>query len=364
VMRDIIPQSEHSPEGQARAIAGGWDTLKGCRKPPYPCVSHAVPAGIPNLAKLADRFTVSDASFAAGDVASFVAHVALGAGTFNGFYGSNPLARGSAPQWGWGCPSHEDVLWGTAGNWSLQPSCIPDPEGNGPYRESQVQYTPTIFERLEQAGLSWHTYEGPTTKNQPHESIWSVCSYFAWCYDNRWTTEWNSGLDGFKTAAANGTLPNLSVLIPRGGVSQHNHTSMRKGDNYIGNVVRSVMEGPDWDSTAIFITYDDCGCFYDHVTPPNGLGLRDPMVIVSPWVKPAHTDSTIAVQPYSMLAFVQHTFDLAPLSSDVDNAYDYGDSFDFDQEPTPAVRMTTSPISRHVLELAHKFAHQVANDPA
>src|SRR5262249_55555658 len=49
----------------------------------------------------------------------------------------------------------------------------------------------------------------------------------------------------------------------------------------------------EWQSTAVFITYDDCGCFADHVPPPPGLGVREPMVIVSPWVKRASTDSNV-----------------------------------------------------------------------
>ena len=51
------------------------------------------------------------------------------------------------------------------------------------------------------------------------------------------------------------------------------------------------MSGPEWNSTAIFITYDDCGCFYDEVSPPAGLGIRVPMVIVSPYARPGFTDS-------------------------------------------------------------------------
>src|SRR3954463_772260 len=76
-----------------------------------------------------------------------------------------------------------------------------------------------------------------------------------------------------------GTLPNLSLVIPCCGNSQHNgDESTLQGDNWIGQVVSAVMHGPQWRSTAIFITYDDCGCFYDHVLPPAGQGVRVPMV--------------------------------------------------------------------------------------
>jgi phospholipase C len=102
---------------------------------------------------------------------------------------------------------------------------------------------------------------------------------------------------------------------------------MLQGDNWIGQVVQAVMKTSDWASTAIFITYDDCGCFYDHVAPPAGMGVRMPMVIVSPYARPGYTDSTIASFA-SMLAFTEHVFGLQPLSSADAGAYDYANAFD------------------------------------
>jgi len=200
------------------------------------------------------------------------------------------------------------------------------------------------MERMEQAGLSWHFYEGDS-ETEPNLGIWSVCTYFAWCWLHRWDLEHSSSRADFLAAAGAGKLPNLSIMIPTGSVSQHNNTSMRGGDNYLGEMVRAVMQGPDWKSTAIFITYDDCGCFYDHVTPPNKhYGLRNPVVIVSPYAKAMGTDSATAVQPYSMLAFTQHVFGLAPLTPEVDRAYDYAGSFDFQQQPLPGPVMTHQAI--------------------
>ena len=69
--------------------------------------------------------------------------------------------------------------------------------------------------------------------------------------------------------------PNPTLMRALGLV---NRVSMLKGDNWIGDMVSAIMNGPDWSSTAIFITYDECGCFYDHVPPPPGRGLRIPMV--------------------------------------------------------------------------------------
>jgi phospholipase C len=103
------------------------------------------------------------------------------------------------------------------------------------------------------------------------------------------------------------------------------------------------MNGPDWSSTAIFITYDDCGCFYDPVRPPQGLGIREPMVIVSPYARSRfvdHTDASFA----SILAFTEHTFGLAPLTDLDATAYDYADAFNFGQPPSPPIELPQHPV--------------------
>jgi phospholipase C len=120
---------------------------------------------------------------------------------------------------------------------------------------------------------------------------------------------------------------------------------MIAGDNWIGQVVQAIENGPDWNSTAIFITYDDCGCFYDHVPPPSGLGIRVPMVIVSPYAVPEGNDSNVASFA-SLLAFTEHTFGLSPLSNVDANAYDYAGSFNFSQQPRRGIPMVQTPVPK------------------
>ena len=84
---------------------------------------------------------------------------------------------------------------------------------------------------------------------------------------------------------------------------------MAQGDNWIGSIVNAIEQGPQWTSTAIFITWDDCGCFYDHVPPPPGLGIRVPMLLVSPYAKAGYTDSA-AASFASILAYTEHAFTL------------------------------------------------------
>ena len=360
---DIVPDITHNPDAQQLAIDNRWDHVPGCKQPPYPCISHFLPENIPNLAALADTFAVSDRTFAVGKSASFGAHVTLAAGTFDGFAGFNPKDGlfGVDPGPGWGCPSNRDALWGPPDDLTYQPSCVPDQQGRGPYRESLVPYVPTIMQRVEQAGMTWHIYEGLFADTS--DTKWSVCPYFYWCYRNRSDRSHDSSDLDFLAAAASGTLPTLSILLPTKVTAQHNLSSMALGDNYIGRMAAAIENSPEWDSTALFITYDDCGCFYDHVTPPDGMGLRNPVVIVSPWAKPGYTDSVVGVQPYSMLAFVQHTFGLASLTQAVDDAYDYSGAFDFTQRPIAGVPITRTPVSAAERARLKVLAPRFEDDP-
>jgi phospholipase C len=136
---------------------------------------------------------------------------------------------------------------------------------------------------------------------------------------------------------------------------------MIKGDNWIGEMVSAIENGPNWSSTAIFITYDDCGCFYDHVAPgknPDGTqqGVRVPMVIVSPFAKPGFTDSTPATFA-SVLAFTEHTYGLAPLSTNDASAYAYSNAFDFTQAPAGAV-----PLHQSTVPASSQTASDAADD--
>jgi phospholipase C len=202
------------------------------------------------------------------------------------------------------------------------------------------------MDELNRAGLGWKLY----TAAPGNGYLWAICPTFAGCLytgDRRRQVPTRQVLDD----ARGGKLPNFSVVLPTIRVSQHNEDSMRAGDNWIGNVVSAVEHGPDWQSTAIFITYDDCGCFYDHVPPPPGLGIRTPMVIVSPWANAGTVDSSQASLA-SMLAFTEHNFGLSPLNETDANAYDYANSFDFSQAPLSPVPMTHSRLSPRAREAA------------
>src|SRR5207302_3149905 len=93
----------------------------------------------------------------------------------------------------------------------------------------------------------------------------------------------------FFTAARIGTLPAVSWVTPDGANSEHPPGLVSAGQAWVTSLVDAVMEGPDWSSTAIFLTWDDFGGFYDHVVPPNadrfGYGPRVPGLVISPYAR-------------------------------------------------------------------------------
>jgi phospholipase C len=105
------------------------------------------------------------------------------------------------------------------------------------------------------------------------------------------------GLRDFVAAAQTGTLPAVSWVVPKQRNSEHPPASVAKGEAFVTRLVNDVMSGPDWSSTAIFVTWDDWGGFYDHVIPPrvdhNGYGLRVPGMVISPYARRGYIDHQI-----------------------------------------------------------------------
>jgi phospholipase C len=104
-------------------------------------------------------------------------------------------------------------------------------------------------------------------------------------------------LSRFFDAASRGRLPAVSWVIPNSIVSEHPPASVSAGQTYVTGLINAIMRSPDWKSTAIFLSWDDWGGFYDHVVPPyvdgNGYGLRVPGLVISPYAKHGYIDHQI-----------------------------------------------------------------------
>ncbi|MHC6229879.1 phospholipase C [Arthrobacter sp. MMS24-T111] len=104
-------------------------------------------------------------------------------------------------------------------------------------------------------------------------------------------------LNGFYDDARNGRLPAVTWIAPTDVVSEHPPARLSTGQAYVAGLINAIMSGPDWDSTAIFLTWDDWGGFYDHVAPPvadgNGYGVRVPGLVISPYAKKGYIDHQV-----------------------------------------------------------------------
>jgi phospholipase C len=181
----------------------------------------------------------------------------------------------------------------------------------------------------------------PVSQNYRTLGYWNPLPYFDTVRSDH--QEGNiQPVDNFYRAAKTGKLPAVSWVVPSGDVSEHPTHRISAGVAYVTSLVNAVMRSPDWNSTAIFLTWDDYGGFYDHVVPPNidqnGYGLRVPALVISPYAKHGYIDhQTLSFDAY--LKFIEDDF----LSSQrLDPRYDGR------PDPRPTVRESVSMLGNLV----------------
>jgi phospholipase C len=140
--------------------------------------------------------------------------------------------------------------------------------------------------------------------------IWNPLPYFDTVHEDAQLGNIQT-LSHFFTAAGHGTLPAVSWVIPNGKDSEHPKSRVSVGESYVTKVINAVMHSPDWDSTAIFLAWDDWGGFYDHVKPPvvdgAGYGLRVPGIVISPYARQGYIDhQTLSFDAY--VKFIEDDF--------------------------------------------------------
>jgi phospholipase C len=202
----------------------------------------------------------------------------------------------------------------------------------------------TLADLLDQAGLTWKYYAPP--QGNPGY-VWST-------YDAinhiRNGPDWADNVVNytqFAQDAASGNLPTVSWLVQPGNVSDHPPYSVCAGENWTVSNINAVMNNPTlWASTAIFLTWDDWGGFYDHVAPPRGensvimYGFRVPTIVISPYAQPGYVDDTFFTFS-SLLKFVEDDFSLPSLTTLDGDSNDMFSSFNFTQQPLPPLPLQT-----------------------
>ena len=153
------------------------------------------------------------------------------------------------------------------------------------------------------------------------------------------TQLWQSHIfpvDGLVQDVRDGRLPPVTWVTPRFELSEHPEYSFCWGQNWTTRVVNAIMASPMWRDTAIFITWDDYGGFYDHVPPPQvdrfGFGIRVPLLLISPYAKAGYVDHSLG-EFSSVLRFIEDNWGLSQLTHRDRGAGNLSEAFDFSQAP-------------------------------
>lgn len=202
---------------------------------------------------------------------------------------------------------------------------------------------PTIFDRLEAKGVSWKFYvqdydPGSTFRSPgatPPQVVRAPLLAYARYLDDPALAKHVVPLDEYYDDLGRGTLPAVSYIVAA-GPSETPPASVANGQAFVRNVVAGLKRSTAWSSSALMLTYADWGGWYDHVAPPtvdsNGLGFRVPALLVSPYARKGYIDHGLR-EHASMLKFIEHNWDVAPLAGRDARAGDFLAAFDFRQEP-------------------------------
>ncbi len=332
--KDQLPfDIDHSSQGAIKAYDGGkmdqFDTLSSGKNKadtgPYAnqSLSQLQKADIPNYWAYAQNYVLGDNMFSSLMGPSFPNHLYTVAAQSGGVT-DNPRTdkgRGTLADQikGWGCDiANQDVRVKSAG-------------GTVSFQEACFNFQ-TLADELDAKNYTWRYYAPP--ENQTGY-IWSS---FNAIRHIRYGPDWQFVVPTaqFETDAAAGHLPTVSWIVTPGRVSEHPPASVCIGENWTVQMLNALMQGPDWSSTAVFLTWDDFGGFYDHVPPQQidgyGLGFRVPLIVISPYAKKGAIDHT-QYEFSSMLRFAEDELGLPTLTDRDKGANNMMKAFDFTQTP-------------------------------
>jgi phospholipase C len=234
------------------------------------------------------------------------------------------------------------------------------------------QTQPTLGDRLSEKGISWAWFSGgwtdatsgnPDPLFQYHHQPFAYFQNYADGTPGR--AQHLKDESEFYYDIQNNALPAVSFVKPLGEENEHpGYTNAASGEMHAAQLVDLIQKSPAWQDTAIIITYDENGGFWDHVAPPKvdkwGPGSRVPALIISPYAKKGYVDHT-QYDTTSILKFIENRYGLAPLTSRDAGVNDLSNAFNFKQAPggganTPASLPNTggdtSPLAALLLLVA------------
>lgn len=322
---------EHDFGGAVEAMDGGnmdrFDLLTGNPGGMLLSYTQATQLDIPNYFNYANNFVLADNMYSSIKSDSFTNHLYTVAAQDTGAILFKQVGRPHGNP-GWGCddvPTDQALLMDNLGNLSEQFPCW------------DFQ---TLADSLENAKITWKFYAPPAGTVGYNFSTLDAINHIR--NSSLWTTNVVPDTQ-FVTDIATGKLPEVSWLVTGVGSDHPKGGSLCQGENWSVDEINAVMQSKYWDSTAIFMTWDDYGGFYDHVYPPTldvyGLGPRVPLLIISPYALAGHISHT-QYEFSSVLKFIEELSGLPPLTQRDAVANDTTDSFNFAQTPLAPLVLT------------------------
>lgn len=317
--------------------------------PPNAEYQYVNPSEIQPYFALAEQYTFGDRMFQTNQGPSFPAHQFLISGTSAASANSGALYAAENP------------INGTAAGCIAIPGTEERMINITTGDESVLQYPcfdhPTLTDLLDNAGISWRYYApnagsiwtGPDAIQhmcQPQTQNGKlVCTGAAW---SNVIIPQSTILNDI----ANQQLAQVTWVIPDGHESDHANVNDGSGPSWVASVVNAIGNSLYWGNTAIFITWDDWGGWYDHVAPKiinsYEYGFRVPLIVVSPYAKANYISHT----PHdfgSLLKFVEENFGLPSLGYADVPADDFSDCFDFNQAPLKFQTIPSALDAQHFL---------------
>lgn len=205
----------------------------------------------------------------------------------------------------------------------------------------------TIFDRLQEAGIDWkfyvQNYEPGLTyrtlteypSDRAAQVVWVPLLNIDRFLDDPELSSRIVDLEEYYLDLERGTLPAVAYIAPS-GPSEHPPGSLMAGQRFVRSLVQSLMRSEAWDTSALMVTYDDWGGWYDHVPPPqidaDGYGFRVPAFMVGGQVKRGHIESA-TLDYTSILRFIEDNWGLEPLAERDRQATSIAGAFDFASPP-------------------------------
>jgi phospholipase C len=208
----------------------------------------------------------------------------------------------------------------------------------------------TLAQELSAGNVSWAWYTGD--KNPSIGTLWNVLPLFSYFQQHPQVLVAHVlNTQNFVDSVKDGTLPavswitpgqwkppNLPSVVAKSSPSEHPPARLDCGMDYVASLVNDIMQSQYWSNSAIVITWDDYGGFYDHVAPPQvdayGEGFRVPTLVISPFAKHRYIDQHV-YEFGSLLSLAETIFSVSSLTIRDAKANNMVDSFDFHQSPQP-----------------------------